>query len=109
MRFVDEVYSLYRDQLGDDEEDVVSIVLSILEEQSREDILRLIEEMDDDEVMQMMGVYLVEMLKMRMAQEGNSHFGNLHLPPLIITNPLHIDSMTTEQLYHLPSHNINCK
>lgn len=70
MRFVDEVYSLYRDQLGDDEEDVVSIVLSILEEQSREDILRLIEEMDDDEVMQMMGVYLVEMLKMRMAQEG---------------------------------------
>ena len=33
MRFVDEVYSMYRDQLGDDEEDAVAIVLSILEEQ----------------------------------------------------------------------------
>ncbi len=70
MRFVDEVYSMYRDQLGDDEEDAVAIVLSILEEQSREDIMQLIESMDDDEVMQMMGVYLVEMLRMRMAQEG---------------------------------------
>ncbi|MBA4542167.1 MULTISPECIES: DUF6154 family protein [Thermoactinomyces] len=70
MSFVDEVYSLYRDQLNDDEEDAVAIVLSILEEQSRENVLQLIDEMSDDEIMQMLGVYLVEMLKMKMIQDG---------------------------------------
>jgi hypothetical protein len=70
MSFVDEVYSLYRDQLNDDEDDAVAIVLSILEEQSREHVLQMIEQMTDDEVVQMVGVYLVEMLKMKMMQDG---------------------------------------
>ena len=70
MSFVDEVYDLYRDQLNDDEEDVVAIVLSILEEQSREHMMQLIEQMDDDEITQMLGVYLVEMLKLKMVQDG---------------------------------------
>ncbi len=70
MSFVDEVYSLYRDQLNDDEEDAVAIVLSILEEQSREDVMKLITQMSDDEIIQMLGVYLVEMLKMKMVQDG---------------------------------------
>ncbi|RAL27046.1 DUF6154 family protein [Thermoflavimicrobium daqui] len=70
MSFVDQVYSLYRDQLTDDEEDAVIIVLSILEDHSREDIMSLIGNMNDDEVMQMMGIYLVEMLKLKMIQDG---------------------------------------
>lgn len=70
MSFVDEVYDLYRDQLSDDEEDAVAIVLSILEEQSREHMMQLIEQMDDDEITQMLGVYLVEMLKLKMVQDG---------------------------------------
>lgn len=70
MRFVDEVYSLYRDQLTDDEDDAVSLVLHLLEDHTRQDVLNLIEEMSDDEVLQMVAVYLVEMLKAKMAQEG---------------------------------------
>lgn len=70
MSFIDEVYSLYREQLDGDEEDAVTIVLSILEDQSRENVLKLIDQMSDDEVVQMMGVYLVEMLKMKMIQDG---------------------------------------
>ncbi len=70
MSFVDEVYDLYRDQLTEEEEDAVNIVLSILEEQSRENMMELIQQMDDDEIMQMMGVYLVEMLKVKMVQDG---------------------------------------
>lgn len=70
MSFVDDVYSLYRDQLNDEEEDAVAIVLSILEEQNREQVMQLINEMSDDEIIQMMGVYLVEMLKMKMIQDG---------------------------------------
>lgn len=70
MSFIDEVYSLYREHLDGDEEDAVTIVLSILEDQSRENVLKLIDQMSDDEVVQMMGVYLVEMLKMKMVQDG---------------------------------------
>lgn len=70
MSFVDEVYSLYREHLGGDEEDAVTIVLSILEDQSRENVMKLIDQMSDDEVIQMMGVYLVEMIKLKMAQDG---------------------------------------
>jgi hypothetical protein len=70
MRFVDEVYSLYRDQLSDDEDDAVSLVLHLLEDHTRQDVLNLIEEMSDDEVLQMVAIYLVEMLKAKMAQEG---------------------------------------
>ncbi|EGK08450.1 DUF6154 family protein [Kroppenstedtia eburnea] len=71
MRFVDDLFSLYREHLADDEENAVSVVLNILEDQTREDIMKLIREMDDEEVIQMVGVYLVEMLKMKIAQEGD--------------------------------------
>lgn len=72
MSFIDEVYSLYKDHLKGDEEDAVSIVLSILEDQSRENVMKIINEMNDQEVIQMLGVYLVEMIKMKMAQEGKT-------------------------------------
>lgn len=84
MSFVDDVYSLYRDQLNDDEEDAVTIVLSLLEEQSREHMQQMISEMSDDEVMQMMGVYLVEMLKLKMMQDGKlPQWKPIALPPRI--------------------------
>lgn len=70
MRFVDDLFSLYREHLEEDEENAVSVVLNILEDQTREDIMKLIREMEDEEVIQMVGVYLVEMLKMKIAQEG---------------------------------------
>lgn len=81
MRFIDDIYSLYREQLGEDEENAVSVVLSILEDQSRENMLSLIEEMEDEEVIQMVGVYLVEMLKMKMAQDGKVRDWNLNSYP----------------------------
>lgn len=70
MSFVNEVYNMYRDQMNDDEDDAVTIVLNLLEDQSKENIQSLIDEMTEDEIMQMMGVYLVEMLKMKMVQDG---------------------------------------
>ncbi|WP_028776791.1 DUF6154 family protein [Shimazuella kribbensis] len=70
MSFADEVYSMYRDQLQDNEEDAISIVLNLLEEQSHEDLLRLLEGLSMDELSQMLGIYLVEMLKIKMMQDG---------------------------------------
>ncbi|MFD1426814.1 hypothetical protein JOD24_003350 [Kroppenstedtia sanguinis] len=75
MRFVDDLFSLYREHLADNEENAVSVVLNILEDQTREDIMQLIRDMDDEEVIQMVGVYLVEMLKMKIAQEGDGTEG----------------------------------
>lgn len=82
MSFVDEVYSLYKDHLSEDEEDAVAIVLSILEDQSRENVMKIIDEMPDQEVIQMLGVYLVEMIKMKMAQEGKTGQWNTKSTPL---------------------------
>ncbi|MDQ0416512.1 hypothetical protein J2Z48_000679 [Croceifilum oryzae] len=70
MSFVNDIYELYRDQLCDDEDDVITIVLNLLEDQSRENMVQLIQNMGDEEVNQMMGIYLVEMLKMKMVQDG---------------------------------------
>lgn len=81
MRFIDQVYSMYQDQLQDTEEDAISIVLSLLEDQSREDVMKLVESMSEDEVIQMLGIYLVEMLKLKMIQDGKlSPFSKLPVP-----------------------------
>lgn len=70
MSFVDEIYSMYRNQLTGDEEDAVVLVLNLLEEHSKSDILNKIHTMEDNEVIQMFAMYLIEMLKVKMAQEG---------------------------------------
>lgn len=68
MGFADEVYALYRDRLK--EEDAVSLVLQLLEDQSHADLLRLLSEWSEEELAQMLGIYLVEMLKMKMNQDA---------------------------------------
>jgi hypothetical protein len=70
MRFVDELYEYYKDRLTGDEEDIEIVTLSILEELSRNDFLKLIKEMDDEELMTMLGLYFIESLKTKMAEEG---------------------------------------
>ena len=82
MSFVDEVYLLYKDHLSEDEEDAVAVVLSILEDQSRENVMKIIDQMPDQEVIQMLGVYLVEMIKMKMAQDGKTGQWNSKSLPL---------------------------
>ena len=67
MKYIHYIKIIFRD-----EDDAVSIVLSILEDQSRENVMKIIDEMTDQEVIQMLGVYLVEMIKMKMAQEGKT-------------------------------------
>lgn len=70
MSFADEVYSMYRDQLQDNEDNAISVVLKLLEEHSHEDLLRLLKSLSPDELSQMIGLYLVEMLKVKMIQDG---------------------------------------
>jgi hypothetical protein len=68
MEFVDELFAFYRDRLTG-EEDAEIIVASVLYELEREDVLKLMQELDDEELFGLIGFYLVESLKERMAEE----------------------------------------
>lgn len=70
MKLVDQMYELYKDQLVGDEEDAVIIVSGLLEELGREHFLEMIREMNEYELYEMLGNFLVDKLKVKMAQEG---------------------------------------
>ncbi|KAA9012681.1 DUF6154 family protein [Niallia endozanthoxylica] len=69
MKLVDELYEMYRNKLTGDEEDIDMLAFAFLEEMSKEDILHLIQEMDEQELYTLMGLYLIESLKGKFAKE----------------------------------------
>ena len=69
MKLVDELYELYREKLTGDEEDIDMLAFAFLEEMTRDDLLHLIYEMDEQELYNLMGLYLIENLKVKFAQE----------------------------------------
>lgn len=69
MKLVDELYEMYRTKLTGDEEDIDMLAFAFLEEMSHEDLLALIHEMDKQELYDLMGLYLIESLKAKFAQE----------------------------------------
>ncbi|MED1799644.1 DUF6154 family protein [Brevibacillus porteri] len=69
MRFIDEVYELYRGHFNGDEEDITAVVVGILAEQSRDDLLDLVEEMDEEELFHMLATYMIEVMKRKVAME----------------------------------------
>ena len=50
MKLVDELFEMYRDKLTGDEEDIDMLAFAFLEEMTREDLLRLIQDMDEQEL-----------------------------------------------------------
>jgi hypothetical protein len=81
LKFVDEIYDFYKDLLTGDEEDTVAIIIGLLEDHSREDMLKLIKGMSDDELHHMVIMYTVEMLRRRMVSDGvggSDEVKNLH-------------------------------
>ncbi|MFI8714943.1 DUF6154 family protein [Brevibacillus brevis] len=73
MRFIDEAYELYRGHFNGDEEDITAVVVGILAEQSRDDLLDLVEEMDEEELFHMLATYMIEVMKRKVAME-DEHF-----------------------------------
>lgn len=69
MRFIDEVYELYKGHFNGAEEDITAIVVGILDEQSREELLDLIDEMDGEELFHMLATYMIEVMKREVAME----------------------------------------
>lgn len=86
MNFVDEIYEMYRKRLTGDEEDAVALVLNLLEDHNRGDLIKMVNDMEDEEIFQMLAMWLIEMLKVKMAQE---ELGNLIYKPESSDSTLH--------------------
>lgn len=69
MGFVDEIYEMYRNHLKGTEDDAITLVLDLLQDHKREEILSKISEMEDYEIYQMFSIYLIEALKVKIVGE----------------------------------------
>ena len=69
MKIIDELYELYRNKLTGDEEDIDMLAFAFLEEMDREDLLSMINELNNQELYNLMGIYLIESLKGKFASE----------------------------------------
>lgn len=80
MKIIDELYELYRNKLTGDEEDIDMLAFAFLEEMNREDLLSMINELNNQELYNLMGIYLIESLKGKFASEDyrQSRNSNLH-------------------------------
>lgn len=78
MRFIDELYELYRGHLTRDEEDIVAVVVGILAEQTQDDLIGLVNEMNEEELFHMVAYYMVEVMKRKVAMEIEEPSISLH-------------------------------
>ncbi|PKG22242.1 DUF6154 family protein [Niallia nealsonii] len=69
MKLVDELYNLYKNKLTGDEEDIDMLAFAFLEEMSKEDLLHIIQELNEQELYDLMGLYLIESLKGKFAKD----------------------------------------
>lgn len=69
MKLVDELFEMYRNKLTGDDEDIDMLAFAVLEEMNREDLIQLINDLSTQELYNLIGVYLIETLKEKFAQE----------------------------------------
>lgn len=79
MKIIDELYELYRHKLTGDEEDIDMLAFAFLEEMNREDLLNIIHELNNQELYDLIGLYLIESLKGKFASENLGHRGSSKL------------------------------
>ena len=75
MKFVDELFQMYRHHLTGDEEDTYAIVLGVLEDFERNDLEALIEQLSDEECFEMVTSYIFELFRRKVAEEGIGQVG----------------------------------
>lgn len=72
MRFLEDLYAFYREQMAASEEDTMVLLVSLLREHNREDLLRIVCEMSDEEMRDMLALYLFERIQQKMAREAGT-------------------------------------
>jgi hypothetical protein len=73
MKFIDQLYQLYKNKLTGDEEDVYVIVEGVFEEFHRKDFIMLMDELPDEQLEEMVSYYMIELLRRKIANEGLGH------------------------------------
>ena len=81
MKLIEELYNMYRDKMTGDEEDIDMLTFAVLEQLDRKEIFELLQEMDDQELTNLMGLYIIETLKGKFAQNSLSDKKPTHFPP----------------------------
>ncbi|GIN88191.1 hypothetical protein J6TS2_45770 [Heyndrickxia sporothermodurans] len=76
MRLIDELFEIYQNRLTADDEDIDIITLAVLEESDRRDLLKIVEEMKDDELQSFIRLYLIESLKGKFANRSADTYQN---------------------------------
>ncbi len=80
MKFVDDLFKLYKAHLTSTDEAAIEVVLTLFADHKREDLMRFIEELSEDEVFQMVSFYVIEMVKRKMIKEGLEPLDNGEIP-----------------------------
>ncbi|WP_408010537.1 DUF6154 family protein [Pseudalkalibacillus sp. A8] len=70
MRLVDEIYDTFKYHFSADEEDMYPIVYGLLVEKSREEIFEHLEELSDEELNEMVTLFILDQLQKKLAEEG---------------------------------------
>lgn len=70
MKLIEDLYNMYRNKITGDEEDIDMLTFAVLEQLDRKEILELLEEMDEQELTNLIGLYIIESLKGKFAQNS---------------------------------------
>ena len=76
MKFVDELYDFYKEKLTADDEDIEILVSSIMQELSRQDMLNILSELNQQELYQITGTYIAYKLREKLVQD--QQLGSIH-------------------------------
>lgn len=80
MKFVDDLFKLYKEQLTGTDEAAIEIVLSLFADHEREDLMRLISDLSDEEIFQMVSFYVIEMVRRKIIKEGVERISEEEIP-----------------------------
>ncbi|MGP4081391.1 DUF6154 family protein [Pseudalkalibacillus sp. R45] len=70
MKLVDEIYNTFKYHFSADEEDMYPIVYGLMEAKSREEIFEQLEELSNEELNEMVTLFILEQLQRKLAEEG---------------------------------------
>jgi hypothetical protein len=70
LKFVDDLYNLYKDHLTGDEEDAIIIINGILQDFTDEDIKKFILDLSDQDKFEMLALFVYEKFRLKVAEEG---------------------------------------
>ncbi|MCF6136695.1 DUF6154 family protein [Pseudalkalibacillus berkeleyi] len=73
MKLVDELYDTYKDHFSADEEDIYPIIYGVLEAKTKEDIFDQLNELSQENLCEMVTLYIIDQLQKKLAEEGIGH------------------------------------